>query len=436
MLHNHSGVLLNINVAKSAVSQCTLNMQRILLLRGLFIVGQCIAIAVVIWFLRWHIPTWPMAVVITVELLITIASVARLSFKWQIRNNEIFFQLLVDVVILALIMYFSGGPTNPFITLLLLPLVITVTTLPKAYGWSMAAIIVAFYSGLMEFYIPISFPVNCHYSYAMKMHIWGMWLDFIIIAAIMSYLVKRISDSQRELDQAMAQAREEKILMDRIIEVGALAAGVAHELGTPLATMAVITKDLQRDSSDAQYLSEGLGILYDQLQRCKLILRTMSASTGQAQASSGGPTSIDNFLKNILNQCRNSRSGITIKLRFDESLSAVQIVAEHTLTQAITNLLNNAADETPDHVEVDVHRNDYNIIIDIYDLGHGLPLGIATNPDKPIASIKENGLGLGIFLSTTIITRLGGGVSFSNRQHGGNCTRITLPLASLLMDSN
>lgn len=122
-------------------------------------------------------------------------------------NHEFFAQILADVAILVALLYFSGGPTNPFIALLLLPLVITVATLPKIYGWSMAAITVLCYSGLMASYVPL--PLHALATYEMKLHIWGMWFEFIIIAGAISYFVKRMSDSLQERDQAIAHAREE-----------------------------------------------------------------------------------------------------------------------------------------------------------------------------------------------------------------------------------
>ena len=428
------GVLLNTRPAKQPMSPHAFNMRRVLLLRGLAIIGQCMTIVVVTVILKWHMPVWHLATVITIEFLITIASIARLTFQWPINNKEFFVQLLADVVILVALLYFSGGPTNPFVALLLLPLVIAVTTLPETYGWSMAAITVASYSGLMAFYIPL--PLHALATYEMKLHMWGMWFEFVIIAGIISYFVKRMGDSLHERDQAIARAREEKLTMDRVVDLGALAAGVAHELGTPLATMAVITKDLQHDYKETPDLSEGLGILYDQLQRCKRILSTMSASAGQLQASSGCQVHLEEYLNDVVTKWGAARPGVNVKLHSDESGSAAKIVAEHTLTQALTNIFNNAADESPDYVEVDIHCSDHNIVIDVCDLGHGVTLDVANNAGQPFFSKKEDGLGLGLFLATTIITRLGGSVSLFNRRSGGSCTRVILPLTSLLISTN
>jgi len=409
------------------------NMRRVLLLRGLAIIGQCMIIAIIAIILKWHMPIWQLATVIIIEFAITIASIARLTLRWPITNKEFFVQLLADVAILVAFLYFSGGPTNPFVALLLLPLVIAVTTLPEIYCWSMAVITVTCYSGLMTFYIPL--PLHALATYEMKLHIWGMWFEFVMIAGIISYFVKRMGDSLHERDQAIARAREEKMAMDRVVDLGALAAGVAHELGTPLATMTIITKDLQQDYKETHDLSEGLGILYDQLQRCKRILSTMSASTGQLQASSGCQLHLEEYLSEVVSKWGAARPGINVTLHSDGPGGAAKIVAEHTLTQALTNIFNNAADESPEHVEVDIHCSDHNIVIDVCDLGHGVSPEVIKNAGQPVFSKKEGGLGLGLFLATTVITRLGGSVSLFNRQGGGSCTRVILPLTSLLISS-
>ena len=417
-----------------ALSHGALNLQRVLLLRGMAVIGQCMAIAVVTIILKWHLPIWHLAVVIAIEILLTIATTVRLTFPWPISNHEFFAQLLADVAILVALLYFSGGPTNPFIALLLLPLVIAVATLPKIYGWSMAAITVLCYSGLMTSYVPL--PLHALATYEMKLHIWGMWFEFIIIAGAISYFVKRMSDSLQERDQAIAHAREEKLMMDRVVDLGALAAGVAHELGTPLATMTIIAKDLQQDYKETQNLSESLGILYEQLQRCKRILSTMSASAGQLQASSGCQLRIEEYLHNIITEWGDARPGIHVEFRSDGAGSTAKIVAEHTLTQALTNIFNNAADESPDYVEIDVHCSDHDVVIDVCDLGRGVTPEIARDAGQPFFSKKEDGLGLGFFLATTIINRLGGSVSLFSRREGGSCTRVVFPLTSLLISTN
>ena len=417
-----------------AMSHGALNLQRVLLLRGMAVIGQCMTIAVVTIILKWHIPIRHLAAVVAIEILLTIATTVRLNFQRPIRNHEFFAQLLVDVATLVALLYFSGGPTNPFIALLLLPLVIAVATLPKIYGWLMAAIAVLCYSGLMVFYVPL--PLHALATYEMKLHVWGMWFEFIIIASAISYFVKRMSDSLQERDQAIAHAREEKLMMDRVVDLGALAAGVAHELGTPLATMTIITKDLQQDYKETPNLLESLGILYEQLQRCKRILATMSASAGQLQASSGCQLRIEEYLNDIITKWGDARPGIHVEFRSDGSGSTAKIVAEHTLTQALTNIFNNAADESPDYVEIDVHCSDHDVVIDVCDLGHGVTPEIARDVGQPFFSKKEDGLGLGLFLATTIINRLGGSVSLFSRREGGSCTRVVFPLTSLLISTS
>jgi len=156
-----------------------------------------------------------------------------------VSNLELFAQLGADVAALSILLYYGGGSTNPFVSLYLLPLVIAAATLPGRYTWGMAALTAACYSLLMVYYIPLP-HIHQHGDDAFNIHVLGMWLGFVISAVVVAYFVVQMAQAVRSRDEMLARVREEVLRNERIVALGTQAAGAAHEMGTPLSTMAVV----------------------------------------------------------------------------------------------------------------------------------------------------------------------------------------------------
>ena len=168
----------------------------------------------------------------------------RLRRKLPVSSVEFFAQLMVDVFALTALLYFSGGSTNPFISLYLLPLTIAAAALPWAYTWVMAAITISCYTLLLFYYVPLPHDHEEHNS-EFNLHVSGMWLAFVLSTVLIAWFVVKMGISIRERDKDLASAREQALRNEQLIALGTLAAGAAHELGTPLATMAIVSGELQ-----------------------------------------------------------------------------------------------------------------------------------------------------------------------------------------------
>ncbi|MDE2088522.1 MAG: HAMP domain-containing histidine kinase, partial [Gammaproteobacteria bacterium] len=266
------------------------------------------------------------------------------------------------------------------------------------------------------------------------LHIWGMWFGFFLSAGLIAYFVVRMGDTLRARDRALVRAREDTLHAERLLALGTLAAGTAHEFGTPLAAMAVLAKELQRDHAAMPALAAKLRVLRDQIERCKHILATMSASAGQLQAASGGGVLLNRYLEQTLEEWRATRPGVQLQSRCEGPQPVARIVAEQTLTQALLNILNNAADASPHCVEVEALWSERELTIEVRDRGQGVTPEVESQAGQAFFSTKApgRGLGLGLFLAHTTINRLGGSVRLFNRDDGGACTRVILPLSPLL----
>jgi two-component system sensor histidine kinase RegB len=407
-----------------------LNLRRLLVLKNIAITGQTLAVIVVAHGLGMPLPVTE---IISALVLLNLASWLRLRLEWPVKETELLIHLLVDVLALTTLLYFAGGATNPFVLLYLLPLTIAAATLPLLYTAAVAIVIVACYSVLMFVYIPLP-HFHITYTGTFNPQAWGMWFGFVLSVALIAYFVVRMGNTLRENERAIADLKEAALRDERLVALGALAIGAAHEMSTPLGTMAIVAKDLQNDYSDRAELVERLGILRDQVDRCKNILTQMLSSTGQARAESGYTIALDSYLQDLLAQWRRMRPGAQLRCRLQGTEPIPQIVAEQGLSQAILNLLNNAADASDDDVELVGRWDAEELCLEINDRGSGLSPQAEREAGKPFFTTKQpgQGMGLGLFLAQASLNRFGGAVQLRNREGGGACTQISLPLAKLL----
>jgi two-component system, sensor histidine kinase RegB len=411
----------------SMQSSAVINLRRLLGLRAITFAGLGLALWFVVARLDMPLPLAPLVGVLTGMLLLSLATLGRLRRAWPVQDRELFGQLLLDVASLTTLFYFSGGSTNPFVVLYLLPLAIAAAALPAPYVWGMAAVTTLSYTALLVWHVPLPHSAQAHDA-DFGLHVLGMWLGFVLSAALIAGFAVRMTATLRERDRMLAALRENALRHERVLALGTLATGAAHELGTPLSTMAVLVNDIEPERGVS---AERLGILRAQIARCKEILASLSAAAGQVRAESGQSLPLDTWLHELTERWRTLRPGVNARLHFEGTQPAPRVVAELTLAQAITNILNNAADASPASVEIDARWSTDELVLEIADRGAGLAPEVQASVGAPFLTTKSDGLGLGLFLAYTTLNRFGGAVHLANRAGGGVRCRLTLPLATL-----
>lgn len=407
------------------------NLQRLFLLRNIVIAVQCLTFALAYWGLEMDLP-WTEMVAVTILLsVLNLATWIRLRRKWPVSSVEFFAQLLMDVFALSALLYFSGGSTNPFISLYLLPLTIAAAALPWAYTWVMAAITISFYTLLLFYYVPLPHDHDEHGS-EFILHVSGMWLAFVLSTVLIAWFVVKMGISIRERDKDLALAREQALRNEQIIALGTLAAGAAHELGTPLATMAVVTGELQHEYIQNNEFQTNIRILRDQISHCKRTLTQLLADAGQTRAEDVSGQAVDSFLRQVLDKWQLMRPSVKFTYHASGVEPPPQILNTQLLSQSILNLLNNAADASLKHIEVEVKWNHSELHLQILDYGEGLSGEAVQRAGQAFFTTKPRGqgFGIGLFLANANIERFGGSVRLMNREgrDGGACTEVILPL--------
>jgi len=408
------------------------NLQRLFLLRSVMLAFM-LAATLALYYLHIPLPKAPIALAVGGMLLLNLMTLLRLQRFSNVTDHELLLQLLGDLLGLTVLFYFTGGYSNPLVWMYLLPLTIAAVALKREYTWLLAAIAVICYSTLVFYYVPLS-HLHMHYlaGKSLDIHLVGMWMGFVVSAGIIAFFVTRIGQSLRDYDQLLAAVREKSLESERALSLGTLAASAAHELGTPLATMAVISKELARDLSNQPEPLQQLAIIRTQIDRCKEILSSITRNAGQSRADAGHGLPLSQFLQDAIQRWRDTRPATELIVSLSDSASNPLIFTDRTLSQAIQNLLDNAADASPDRVLFDANWDENTLQVYIRDFGNGLSDEVKTQLGKPFFSSKNgNGMGLGVYLTQMIIAKFGGTLTLSNHAEGGVLTAISLPLHQL-----
>jgi two-component system sensor histidine kinase RegB len=403
------------------------NLQRLFVLRNIAIMGQIVAVYVAHVHLGMRIPVVSLGMIIGLLFVFNVFTRMRLKWGGAISAIEFLLQLTVDVLALTALLYQTGGASNPFVLMFLMPIILATVVLPGRFIWVLTMITAAAYSFLMWKYIPLPHAHGDHDGFSL--HVFGMWLAFVISAAVTAYFVVGMRRTLRDKDQALTAAREKQLRDEQLVVLGTLAASTAHELGTPLGTMSLISEELEHDMQDAAGRQQ-LALLRQQIERCKQALSSLSASAGSVKLSGGEVLPVSHYLQSVLDEWQRVRPYSKLTTDWHGIHSNACVLSDRTLNQALINILDNAADASTDNIEWISHWDAHELVMDIKDRGQGLSEEASAIIGKQPYTAKSDGLGLGLFLSHSIISRFGGQVKLYNRKGGGVTTHITLPLTS------
>lgn len=420
-----------------AISNATRqNMQRLIVLRSVVMV--CLT-TVIVGLRLASIPLPVLPLLLAIAGLGFLNGVAwwRLNHTLQTTQRELFAQLLGDITALSMLFYFSGGYSNPFIWMYLLPITVAAVALRAAYAWIIASLSIACYTLLMFYHVPLSHlhmhaQLGAENSIHLDIHLVGMWLGFVVSSIIVAIFIARIGQNLRDYDKTIAIVREKSLESERMLALGTLATSAAHELGTPLATMAIISKELTQDYASQPELLQQLEIMQKQVSRCKEILSSITRNAGQARADAGQGFTLRNFLQEAIQRWRDTRPATELVVNMPNVADNPVIFMDRTFTQALLNLLDNAADESPERILFDAHWDEKTLKIQIRDFGAGLSDETKRRLGTPFFTSKnDEGMGLGVYLTQVTLARYDGELSLNNHPDGGVLTLVHLPLKNL-----
>ena len=351
--------------------------------------------------------------------------------RWLRRMREvsarvIVTQLLVDLLFLGAMFYLSGGAANPFVSLMLLTVAVGAMLLPWPHAMAIGGLAVAIYSALWVWSIPLQMEEE---GRAVWLHLLGMWMTFVFSACLLVWLITRLTSTLRARDQALASAREQALVAERVTALGTLAAGAAHELGTPLGTIAIVVEELAADSRLPNDVNGDVKLLRQQVATCKAILSRLVDQAGVPRQEEARAVASRAWLAALEARWRSMRVRTDCILRI-EAEEEMRLIADPMLEQAILNLFDNAAEAGSGKLSVRLVKDGDNLVIEVADEGTGFPEVVLTHGGKRRLNSTKGGAGIGLVVTRAMLARLGGTLILANHSRGG-VARIELPLSKV-----
>ena len=373
-------------------------------------------------------PAWALLALYLPLLVFTQAQLMRKAIQdWQL-----FLFLIIECQLFTGLLFFTGGATNPLISYFLVLLVIAAWGLPWSLSAWVAAICIIDYSLLAVWYQPILLSELNGSNHAggwislASWHLSGMWLTFVLSTLILVTLIPQLIRSRQQQQLEIQRLREQQLKNEQLIGIGTLAAGTAHEMGTPLMTMSMLLEDLLDSDlvgEQSPELEKDLDLLLQQVQRCQQSLQQLAKQGREARTAKVQPAS--QWLHDNLQRWQLSHPQAQYTGHFpDEDCSLIE--TSPLLDQALLNLLDNSAEAGNQPVQLQQQQLDNFWVLDIIQPDPNAARSLEQY--VPYQSNKQSGLGIGLYLSNASVEQFGGQIELQALENGGSCCRLRLPL--------
>ncbi|MDQ0143745.1 ATP-binding protein [Cupriavidus necator] len=433
--------------AASSARHGQVTLRRLFWLRWALLGGQALTVLVCEPIAGIHLPYAPLLVVLGLQALFNLLTGLRLRQHTR-RNSapgeaELMGQLLVDLTALSAILFYTGGATNPFVSFYLPGLAIAAAILPWRQVIALALYALACYTVLLIEYVPLDLhdPDN-----AVNYHLAGMWLNFVASAVMIALFVARLSGVLRQREAQLNLAREQLLREARVEDLNGQAAAVAHEIGTPLATLAVIAGELRADASDAVRGASSIsGYLPDlQTMEQQLALCRSTLARLREDPATLAPQRIDGWLPAFAERWQLRHPNASLQAVATPGAGA-QAVETARVGQILTILLDNAARSQqaagrgarPLQLQIAMAPGNAApwLSFRVADQGDGIPDALRGQlGETPVAS-QHGGQGIGLYLAQSAARQMGGELAWHDRPGGGTVAELRLPALSTLFAS-
>lgn len=399
-------------------------------IRTLILICIGIAAIAILWEGKATLSFTEILIALIVLTGVNLLTFVRLRKPLPVTQLEFFIQLLIDLVCLSAVFYFSGGANNPFVSYFLVPICICAATLNSRYTLAIAGLSVLSYSLLLFFHtpLPILSPHHHQADNSINLHVLGMWLNFFISACLITYFIVKMARDLRTQEAQLNRWREDQLRDEQVMAVATLAAGTAHELGTPLSTMKLLLSELRTEYQNIHPLQKDLQLLQEQVSQCASTLRELVATAEKSKDGMLPKESVSSYCNTVIERWRIMRPDARSIINIAPNQPNIIGQFHPTIAQAIINLLNNAADASPQDVEIDIRWNDKNMHWTIKDTGAGITEEVTAHLGKSLISTKTKGLGIGLLLTQATINRYGGTVSLHDRTPRGTIINLQLSI--------
>ncbi|MCA9126393.1 MAG: HAMP domain-containing histidine kinase [Planctomycetales bacterium] len=416
-------------------------------LRWVAVAGQLLTLAVVAWVLRIHLP------IMELLALIGVIAVSNTAYSlWLNRLNRgglaradrlptasvVSGLMLVDILVLTGMLYLSAGIANPFSLFYFVNIAVAGAIITPAWSWGIWGATVAGVFVLLLRSEPIAeLSASSLMGAANELQLWtipkiGFLVSFATCSGVITYFITVLTGELRQREKALQDAEDARIRNRQLEALATLATGAAHELATPLSTIAVIATELSRaleKQGAPKSVTEDVALIRSELNRCRQILDRMTSAAGEPAGERLQPVAMEEFLQEVIVGLREPKRvllNVTTSMLGQSNLLPLQAAA-----QALRNLVQNALDASQpgSTVSIVAAQNAKHWTIEVVDRGDGMTPEVIDRIGEPFFTTKEpgRGMGLGLYLTQNVLRRLNGTVSFESRPGHGTVATVVLP---------
>ena len=395
-------------------------LRALVLIRWGAVAGQAFTAAVVHWGLGFTIPVLAVSGVIALSALLNLVVSLGRPASTRIDDREAAIFLVFDILQLTVLLYLTGGNINPFSLLLLAPVAIAATILSLASTIALSLLTIVCFCILGLWYQPL--PWSGHAPDLPEIYLVGLWVGLVLTTLLITLYAWRLAEEARQMSDALAAAQAALAREQRVSALGALAAAAAHELGSPLSTIAVVAKEMQREVELDDPLREDVELLAAESERCRVILARISVDPAGVGDVSDSYTLVP--LPALIEAAAQSYRRDGIALSFDSGpvgadtpATAPIQVRSPEIMQGIGNIVQNAMSFARHGVRIATHWTVEWSEVEVVDDGPGFSEALLDALGTPFISTRqgqEGHMGLGVFIAKTLLERTGATVTFGN----------------------
>jgi two-component system sensor histidine kinase RegB len=380
--------------------------------RAALILGEALLLLLAVVLLAAHLPGWPLLTLLGLHGVLLAWGFGRRAHGFTFPETAL--HLATDATLLGGLVYFTGGYANPFISLLLVPLILGAVLLPPRLAWGLAAWVGLIYTLLMSYYQPLALEVSP--ETAVHLHLQGMWFNFLLTAVLVAAFTGALAVALRRRDAALARAREQRLRDEQLFALGLQAAAAAHDLATPLASVRLTLDDLRQDFAGDEDLAPPLELMAGQLQRMEVVLARLGQAARTRETVAGPAMPARQWLARTLERwgLLHPQAGVSLEATMDLPL----LEDDPVLEAVVMTLLNNAVEASPGQIALSARVWEGFLRVEVVDGGPGL-------------GGKPPGWGVGLELAQAALARLGGRLELRDRPQGGVLAQADIPLAEV-----
>ena len=415
-----------------------LRLQTLVRLRWLAVGGQTVTVMIVAFWLKFPLPLLACCVLIACLAWINFFLTLRFPATHRLEPPAAFALLSVDLLQLCGLLLITGGLANPFSALVCVPVIISFASQPIRYSMALIVLAMICITGLA--FSP--FPLPWYGGMAVNIHSvmqLGVWCSIASTMAFAAFYAYRVSMEATQLADALSATELVLQREKHLSQLDGLAAAAAHELGTPLATISVVAKEMERELGKDDRFREDVALLRSQSERCRDILRRITTLSSEEEAHMRRLT-LSSMMEEVIAPHRDS--GIKVEVIERGPRSGEPVLNRNAgIMYGLGNLVENAVDYAREKVTVTVEYDAEKLVITIEDDGNGYSPDILTRIGEPYVTTRQRGdtaggLGLGLFIAKTLLERSGADLVFGNRDPETPGAKICIEWPRMLIDSN